>query len=622
MCGIAGVYGLDGIADKQKLAVGLTASIKHRGPDSSNAYTDASVVLAHTRLSILDLDARSNQPFIDKTGRFVLVFNGELYNFKEVKKDLSEYQFKTESDTEVLLAAWIKWGADCLHRFNGMFAFSVWDTEKKELYIVRDRMGIKPVYFYQGDKNFVFGSELRALLNTDLIPRKLAADNLSEYLKYQTVHAPRTMVQNVFLIPAGSYLKIADATVTEHSYWKAEEQVEQRKVDATSVKAETKQLLVEAVDKRLISDVSVGAFLSGGIDSSLLVGIIRKELNKPIDTFAITFKEKEFSEAKYSRLVANHFNTNHHEIELSSEDFKQKILFALDAMDHPSGDGPNSYTVSEAVKKQGITVALSGLGGDELFAGYPFFTRHLDLRQKKYLLSFPPFVRSIIGKILMQVKPGITSQKIAETLVLPYFDLAYTYPVNRRVLAQKWIAKLLVHPAKNDILSETINDQFAFGSFGSRLPELSKVSLVELGTYMQNVLLRDTDQMSMAHALEVRVPFLDHKLVGHCLSISDKLKYPKYPKSLLIESFEGLLPDEVVHREKMGFVLPWENWLRGDLKGLVDESFNYLIHTPYFKEKALVDLISSFEKRTGGINWSRIWPLVTLGFWMKQNEIS
>ena len=621
MCGIAGVYGLEGITDKQTLADSLAKSIQHRGPDASNTYIDESVVLVHTRLSILDLDARSNQPFKDPSGRYVLVFNGEIYNFQEVKTELSAYNFRTASDTEVLLAAWMKWGVDCLHRFNGMFAFSIWDKEKKELHIVRDRMGIKPVYFYQGDKNFVFGSELRALLNTGLVPRKLASENLSEYLKYQTVHAPRTMVKNVFLIPAGSYLKISDASVTEHSYWKAEEQVDQRKVDATSVKSETKQLLIEAVDRRLVSDVSIGAFLSGGIDSSLLVGIIRKELNKPLDTFAITFKEKEFSEAKYSRMVANHFETNHHEIELSSEDFKEKIPFALDAMDHPSGDGPNSYAVSEAVKKEGITVALSGLGGDELFAGYPFFTRHLDLQQKKYVLSFPPFIRGIIGKILMQVKPGTSSQKIAETLALPYFNLAYTYPVNRRVLSENWISKLLGETTKRDVLSEEINDLFAFGTFGSRLPELSKVSLIELGTYMQNVLLRDTDQMSMAHALEVRVPFLDHKLVSHCLSISDKLKYPNYPKSLLIESFAGLLPDEVVHREKMGFVLPWENWLRQDLKPLLESSFNYLSTTSYFSELALFELKSSFENKQDGINWSRVWPLVTLGAWMHKNEI-
>ena len=622
MCGIAGVYGLEGIADKQWLSDNLAKSIEHRGPDASNSFVDDHVILVHTRLSILDLDARSNQPFIDKSGRYVLVFNGELYNYKEVKKSLPEYAFNTESDTEVLLAAWIKWGADCVHRFNGMFAFSIWDKEKKELFIVRDRLGIKPVYFYQGDRSFVFGSELRALLNTGLVPRKLAQQNLPEYLKYQTVHAPRTLVQDVHLIPAGSYLKISDANVSEHSFWKAEEQVITKKVVADSVKKETKELLINAVDQRLISDVNIGAFLSGGIDSSLLVGIIRKELNKPIDTFAITFDEKEFSEAKYSRIVANHFQTNHHEIELSSNDFKEKIPKALLAMDHPSGDGPNSYTVSEAVKKEGITVALSGLGGDELFAGYPFFKRHLDLQQKKYLLSFPPFVRGMIGNLIKQIKPGTSGQKIAETLTLPYFSLAYTYPINRRVLPEMWINKLLGLEGQRDILSQEINELFLFGSHGSRLPELSKVSLVELTTYMQNVLLRDTDQMSMAHALEVRVPFLDDRLVSHCLSISDKLKYPKYPKSLLIESFEGLLPDEVVHREKMGFVLPWENWLRGDLKGLVDESFNYLIHSPYFKEKALVDLLSSFEKRTGGINWSRIWPLVTLGFWMKQNEIS
>ena len=621
MCGIAGIIGLEGVDDKSALADRLQRAMHHRGPDANGAYMDENVILSHTRLSILDLDERSNQPFTGNQDRFVLVFNGELYNYKSVKEQLNDYDFQTTSDTEVLHAAWLKWGVQCVHHFNGMFAFAIWDKQEKELFIVRDRMGIKPVYFYRGDKHMVFGSEIRTLLSSDLVPRKLAEENLPEYLKYQTVHSPRTMVKNVFLIPSGSYLKISDAQVIEHSYWKPEEQVEERKVDEISSKNQTKELLTQAVEKRLVSDVKVGAFLSGGIDSSLLVGIIAKELNKSIDTFSITFEEEEFSEAKYSRLITKQFKSNHHEIELSADHFKDKIPNALLAMDHPSGDGPNSYVVSEAVKKEGITVALSGLGGDELFAGYPFFKQHLALQQKKYLLSYPPFIRNGIGELMKWLKPGIQGQKIAETLALPYFDLAYSYPINRRVLPQNWIDDLLNTNVKNDVLSEEINYRFQYGSYASRLPELSKVSLVELSTYMQNVLLRDSDQMSMAHALEIRVPFLDHELVSHALSVSDKLKNPVYPKSFLVESFKGLLPDEIVHREKMGFVFPWEQWLRKDLNPLLEDGFSFLSETPYFSSDALVELKKAFQVNKNGINWSRVWPLVTLASWMKNNDI-
>lgn len=621
MCGIAGIIGLEGIDDKNAVVDRLQRAMHHRGPDANGAYIDEHVILTHTRLSILDLDERSNQPFTGNQDRFVLVFNGELYNYKSVKEQLNDYKFQTTSDTEVLLAAWLKWGVQCVHHFNGMFALAIWDKQERELFIVRDRMGIKPVYFYRGDKHIVFGSEIRTLLNSGLVPRKLAAENLPEYLKYQTVHSPRTMVKNVFLIPSGSYLKISDAQISEHSYWKPEEQVEERKVDEKSAKNQTKELLIQAVEKRLVSDVKVGAFLSGGIDSSLLVGIIAKELNKSIDTFSITFEEEEFSEAKYSRLIAKQFKTNHHEIELSANHFKDKIPNALLAMDHPSGDGPNSFVVSEAVKNEGIIVALSGLGGDELFAGYPFFKQHLALQQKKYLLSFPPFIRNGIGELMKWLKPGIQGQKIAETLALPYFDLAYSYPINRRVLPQIWIDDLLNTNVKNDVLSEEINDRFQYGSYASRLPELSKVSLVELSTYMQNVLLRDTDQLSMANALEIRVPFLDHELVSHALSVSDRLKTPIYSKSFLVESFKGLLPDEIVHREKMGFVFPWEQWLRKDLNPLLEDGFSFLSETPYFSSEALVDLKKAFEGSKNGINWSRVWPLVTLASWMKNNDI-
>ena len=294
---------------------------------------------------------------------------------------------------------------------------------------------------------------------------------------------------------------------------------------------------------------------------------------------------------------------------------------AMAAIDHPSGDGPNSFMVSQAVKKAGITVALSGLGGDELFAGYPFFTRYLSLQSKRFLLSYPKYVRQIAAKPIAWFKGGISGEKTAETLLLPYFTLPYVYPINRRVLSEKWVGRLLTSQVQQDALKQDLADGFGFGKSANQLPMLSQVSVAEMSTYMQNVLLRDTDQMSMAHALEVRVPFLDYELVEFVLGISDELKYPKYAKSLLVESFAGLLPDEIVHRPKMGFVLPWEGWLKNELRPLVEEGLDVLGQTAYFDKRQTQRLFQAFLNGDSAITWSRVWPLVALGIWMKHNSI-
>ena len=621
MCGIAGILGLEGLSDVSKKAELLINGLSHRGPDAFGHFKDEEVLLVQTRLSIIDLDTRSHQPFYDPEGRYVLVFNGELYNYREVKQKLPDYRFVTESDTEVLMAAWKQWGLECVHQFNGMFAIAMWDRQTQTLFLVRDRLGIKPIYFYRGDQHYLFSSEIRAMLDTGLVPRKLASEYLSEYLRYQTVHAPRTLIQDVLLIPPGQYLQIQGENISEGKYWDLAENTQQFSGNEQDAKNNISRLLTEAVERRLVSDVPLGAFLSGGIDSSLLVGIASERLDKKLDTFSITFEENEFSEAPYSRLIAKKFSAQHHELELSAAGFLKDIPKALSAMDHPSGDGPNSYMVSQAVKKAGITVALSGLGGDELFAGYPFFTRYHSLQSKRFLLSYPKYIRQLIAKPIEWLKSYVSGQKMAETLLLPYFTIPHVYPINRRVLSEKWVKQLLSHPSDLDLMKQGLMNLFEFGNPAASLPLLSQVSVAEISTYMQHVLLRDTDQMSMAHALEVRVPFLDYKLVEYVMGIPDALKYPKFAKSLLVESFDGLLPDEIVHRPKMGFVLPWDQWMREELKPLCEEGLEYLSQSEYFSAKGVTSLYAHFLKGDKTISWSRVWPLVALGTWMKNNRI-
>lgn len=621
MCGIAGIYGIERLEKPEQRVLAMTRAMEHRGPDAEGVYPGKNIVLGHRRLSIIDLNAASNQPFTSQDGRYTLVYNGELYNYKSIKAQLTDFDFRTDSDTEVVLAAFIKWGMKALQLFNGMFAFAFWDNSEEKLWVGRDRLGIKPLYYTHAGQSFIFASELRAVLASGLIQPKLDENSLVDYLRYQTVHAPKTMVENVFMLEPGCYMEASDNSHKTVEYWKpwqsyhadAEVLVLQKKI---------REKLTAAVERRLVADVPFGAFLSGGIDSSLIVGVIAERLGNSIDTFNVSFDESDFSEAKYARQIAKKFNTNHHEILLNPTDFLTSLPDALKSMDHPSGDGPNTWIVSRETKKQGISMALSGLGGDEVFAGYDVFTRIPYVADRSWILSFPKALRALMGNLLSASKPGFQSTKTKEILTADYFDLQHLYPIFRKVLLDHDVSKLLQKRtlASNKVF-DTVSCLERYPEFGA-LPTLSRISIAEMSTYMQNVLLRDTDQMSMAHALEVRVPFLDHELVEYSMHISDGLKYPHSPKKLLVDSFKELLPAEVVDRKKMGFVLPWEHWLKNELKEFAEQRLHDLGETRYFNAAAIQEMWAKFLKDDPRVTWSRIWPLITLAEWMKNNRIA
>jgi asparagine synthase (glutamine-hydrolysing) len=622
MCGIVGIVGLEAIDNPEAVASRMVQKMKHRGPNDTSVWVKDDVVLGHTRLSIIDVGDQSNQPFVSGDGRYTIVFNGEIYNYLEIKEVL-DYPFKTGSDTEVLLASYLKWGKDCCRMLNGMFAFAIYDSETNEVFVARDRLGIKPLYFCNGNDNFVFASELRSLLECPVVPRKLCQDALVDYLRYQTVQAPNTIIKDVEMLPPGHFICIAPDSVEIGKYWDIIEDSSPQaaKMSREDIKTEVRSKLLKAVDRRLVADVPFGAFLSGGIDSSALVGLMSESTNQ-VKTFSVTFQEEEFSEAKYARLVADKFGTDHTEIKLSPEEFLKDLPNALAAMDHPSGDGPNTYIVSKATKEAGVTMVLSGLGGDELFAGYDIFKRSVDLHSKRWLSSFPKFMRKGIGGSLKVLKPSVSSNKIYEILKADRMHFEFTYPISRQVLLDKQILKLLQqNQLPENWVFEKVNDLVGEKSAGIRLPLLSKVSVAEISTYMQNVLLRDTDQMSMNSALEVRVPFLDHELVEFALGIPDKHKFPNYPKQLLVESLGDLLPDEVVHRPKMGFVLPWEQWMKGELKSFCENRLMSLANKPFINKTVLESLWNSFLAGDKEVTWSRLWYLVVLENWMVENNI-
>jgi asparagine synthase (glutamine-hydrolysing) len=621
MCGINGVYNHQSLNDVENKVKQMNSLTKQRGPDFTDIYLDSTVCLGHNRLAIIDLDSKSNQPFISNDENLVLAYNGEIYNFLELKKQLSKsYRFKTESDTEIIIAAYHTWGIEMVYKLNGMFSFALWDKTKEELFLCRDRFGIKPLYYLEINQSIIFSSSLKAVKS--LYPKNLNVkeDDLLDFIHYGTVHQPNTILERVKSVPRASFLKISNQETKIFEYWNLfEKTILTNPIKEPFKKVE--KLILESVEKRLISDVPYGIFLSGGIDSSILVAAASKVSNQNTNTFSVVFKEKGFDERKFSRMMASKYKTNHFELELNPEDILHQIEEPFKFMDHPSVDGINTFFISKQVHEKGFKMALSGAGSDELFAGYPVFKQVFELENKKWLYSFPPQLRNLFGKLLIRQKQSLKSKKMAEILNLKLLQLPYFYPIFRKILTNDAISKL------TDIRNISYeNYPFKWGiseidskKRGSSYPLISKISALEIETYLQNVLLRDADQMGMANSLEIRVPFLDHNLVEYVLSLPNELKFPSSPKKLLIDSTNGWIPDEIIYRKKMGFVLPWENWMKNELRFFCEESILNLDYYSAFNMGRVNSLWKDFLNGKPNVNWIQVWSLVVLGKWTSIN---
>ena len=626
MCGITGIVGNQINQSNYHYAIKkMNDAIAHRGPNSEGVWNDEHCFLGHRRLSIIDLSEAGNQPFLSQDKRYIMVYNGELYNYRELKLELQRaehgsknlpYIFRTNTDTEVILASYLRWGIDCVKRFNGMFAFAIWDTVEQKLVVARDRMGIKPLYYQFKNNVLLFGSEIRALIHSGLIDKKINLKSVAEYIQYTTVHAPNTIIQDVFMLMPGHILELQHGNIKTQQYWNIND-FTKTKGDLSYKETCTKvnELLTASVERRLVADVPFGAFLSGGIDSSAIVGLMSKVSSEKVQTFNVSFDEGEFSEAKYAKQIAEKFNTEHHEIKLTPNDFLKQLPEALAAMDHPSGDGPNSYIVSKATKNAGITMALSGLGGDELFAGYDIFKRYYELEKKGWLNIIP--AKGLAGKLLAAKKKSVQGDKTAEILALDMINGFNAYPINRKLFNQKDYAGLLKENYNADNFIKNVIKK----SETDKQHVLSRVSLFEIQTYMQNILLRDADQMSMAVALEVRVPFLDYQLVEFALSVKDEYKYPHTQKKLLVDALGDLLPDNIVNRPKMGFVLPWKDWLKEDLKDFCEENIAQFSKRSFVNREAVLLIWNRFLSNDPKITWSRVWHLVVLNNWINTHQI-
>ncbi|PYU87359.1 MAG: asparagine synthase (glutamine-hydrolyzing) [Acidobacteria bacterium] len=552
-------------------------------------------------------------------GRYWIVFNGEIYNYRELRQELERTgeTFASQTDTEVILRLYARDGAGCIDRLRGMFVFSIWDNQRQQLVLARDPFGMKPIYYHAAKNTLAFASEVRALLASGVVPRRLSLDGLVSYLQFGSVQDPLTIVDGVHSLLPGHYLLVdrnEDALQVEEvacgNHLLAGAPVPQI-ADRREAVAALRKILEESLRLHLVSDVPLGAFLSGGIDSSALVALMSRVAGEKPKTFSVVFTETGFSEASHARLVAKTFGTEHREILLSEESLIGLLPSALEAMDQPTMDGVNTYVISKAVKEAGITVALSGLGGDELFAGYPSFRRAGQLRRIAILPQQLRRAASVLGRALSN--GWVRHRKfwdLVESDCSPYA----VYAISRELFA----------PAEIRALLRQTSLRSAPYSCNGMTDIINSVSTHELKGYMANTLLRDTDQMSMAHALEVRVPFLDPRVAQYVLGLPGEWKVDgRRPKPLLLDALGDLLPEEVWRRPKMGFTLPFERWMRSGLEAELEgvllgkgDLTRLGMNSDYVKV-----VWDSFKRNARQEPWSRTWALYVLNRWCSSNSL-
>jgi asparagine synthase (glutamine-hydrolysing) len=606
MCGIAGlIQRLSQESNREIPLRKMMNAMQHRGNDDCGVYHDDSISLGHQRLSIIDTSLDGHQPMFSTDENVVVVFNGEIYNYIELKAELSSfYSFKTNSDTEVIIAAYLKHGLEFVQHLNGMFAIALWDKRTQELHLFRDRLGEKPLYYSTIDGSFLFASEIRSILSSDCVPRKLNESALLTYQVYQTVWNPHTMVKGIMSLPPGHRMLVTkDGEVYIEEYWSLNNIQPLHETSAAAAQKMVRQELERSVAWRMRADVDFGAFLSGGVDSSIVVALMAKMSPRPIKTFSIAFNEAEFDESEFSSLIALQYKTDHTRLVLSPEDFLQNIEPALKAMDHPSLDGVNSFVVSKVTRAQGIKMALSGLGGDELFGGYPIFER---LCRSALWRRFLPQLKNIPGFSLIKKRWNVIQQeKILAMVSKGNWSNPFLYALDRSVLPN-------TSPLPFD------------ATFWSESPQthlMRSLSIAEMKSYMQHVLLRDADQMSMASTLEVRVPLIDHQLVEKVIALPDALKRGEYPKQLLIDSCKDLIPESIYNRKKKGFAFPWKLWMRGPLKDFCTNYLNVIADQPQLMKLSLKTKWDGFINGDDSYPWNYFWHWIVLAYWMEENKI-
>lgn len=527
-------------------------SLKHGGPDDEGFYSDAEnkLVLGHRRLALIDLSSGGHQPMSYQAERYWISYNGELYNYREIKEELlaAGYTFKSASDTEVILASFAAWGTNAFKRFNGMFAFALWDAVAATLYLVRDRSGIKPLYYSCTASGLCFASEVRAFAAVPWLQQQ--HKNWQVYLlAYGHVPEPVTTLQDVKPLPKSSFLRYSCANakwdIEQFSFTGYAETLADREAAKTAIR----EMLSKAVQRHLISDAPIGVFLSGGLDSSIMAILAAGYQKATLKTLSIIFEEADFSEKKYQDLVISQLECANWQQSLTGQEFQKHLPGIISAMDMPGCDGINTWFISKYAKESGLKAVLSGVGGDELFGGYPSFNR---MEKVNWLEKIPA--------ALLRAGRFSGSKKLMRMAYLSLGGAKGVYLFLRGQFSPVTIARQLgISEAEvwKVLEAQPLLNPIDCLSSGNR------ASWIETNLYMQNQLLRDSDVMSMAHGIEIRVPFLDRDFVNLAQHITSDVKYSgSLPKQLLIDSFAGILPGPVWNRPKMGFSFPFAKWMR------------------------------------------------------------
>lgn len=582
MCRIAGIVNFHSPPTEVQVTQ-MRDSMIHGGPDDSGNYVDDKFPLAFgfRRLSFLDLSANGHQPMMDAREQVVLIFNGEIYNFQELWDDLNEYSFKSKSDSEVIIYAYLKWGLECFSRFNGMFAIALYDKRINKLFLARGPAGIKPLYYSLAPGKLYFASEIRAFKT--IIPDWPENEDWKKYfLMFGHLPEPITTLQNVQPLPKGTILEIDLPSLRTKSHTFFRQYYNYTITTAEEAIAQVRSTLIASVKRHLISDAPIGLFLSGGIDSSLLTILAKHFIPDNLQTLSIVFENENFSEKNFQDIVIAKTGTKHKSFLVTEQMFNEHLDDIIRAMDQPSNDGINTYFICKFAKSYGLKAALSGLGADELFGGYQSFYRNRVIRNVAWL---PEFMFKMAGVIKDD------RVKKIEFLSLP--NALGTYLLNRGVFAPSQVAKIL-DCSEREVWDPLKRINFITPSFVDQLPWQEKISFLE-NLYMQNQLLKDTDYMGMWHGIEVRVPFLDKQLIEVLYSIPPELRYnSERIKYLLVEAFKDILPEPIWNRTKQGFTFPLAQWMKQV--------------RPPINDRKSATMKRRMEKNE--IHWSRYWSYV------------
>ena len=619
MCGISGIVDFRN-PPSRKILERMGEVLFHRGPDDEGTHLDGPVGLVHRRLSIIDV-ASGHQPMISKNGRFAIIFNGEIYNYQTLQQTLLKNgcRFRTNSDTEVILQAYAIYGIDCVHHLQGMFVFAIWDGQKKQLFLARDRVGIKPLYYYWDGGKFLFASEIKSILQDPTVKREIDPLALDDYLTYLYIPAPKTIFQGIKKLLPGHTLTVSEKGLKEQEYWDIvfEPQDGLSEADAADGLLEKLQ---ESVALHLVSEVPLGAFLSGGMDSSAVVGIMAGLLDQPVNTASIGFREAGFDELPYARMVAQKFQTCAYEktVEANAAKILDDLVWYYDEPFADSSMVP-TYYVSQVARER-VTVCLSGDGGDENFAGYRRY--RFDMLENQ--------IRAVVPKVLRQPLFGTLGRVYPKADWLPQMFRAKTLLTNLSLSPEagyfhsmSWFTPAMKNLLYRDTLKRSLKEYDPFSvvqTYFDRTRDwdpLSRIQYVDIKTYLVDDILTKVDRASMAHSLEVRVPLLDHKVMEYAASIPARYKLQNGEgKYIFKKALHDLLSPEILNRNKMGFSIPLARWLRSDLKQLFEEQvFSKNTFIEAFFDSAPIQQWWLQHQRGTRDNACFLWALLVLEHW-------